>query len=375
MATTTTYIELVNEVLSACGAPELSDGNWANAVGHQRKVKRIIARQFNAMMNRMPDEHWQARTALKVFGLYEGAGGDSAENVGITVIGAGINPDTVTFGGTTDIAGFTNGWRALGAVNGNDAQDCMIQMKTVDQVSGGVTKSWDHSQWYRVRNLDSATQISIAEEHLAADKAVSPVGASPNMIAFKMAQFRVSLPSDFRDFQDVTKPFGTEYPVDLQPMGLNEMNQRIQAGGPTITDRYPRYFHIGYDQSLKDSTVKLGPFLHLYPFPYEPLHLQLDYQRYPTQIDYASGASSLTIDMPEDAVNDLYYGSVTKAKLEIQNDPQGAQIYNEFRRDEIKARKEKAITKSAQATIAPDMSSYRRVRPRHGHERRIWVDE
>lgn len=362
MASTTTYMQVVNEVLGSVGEGELSSSTFLSAKGKQRQAKRIVKRCLEDLVNNVPDEHWQKHEEILLYQPFDGGDGDTT---GIDTIAndtmstTGITDLTTTIGGGSEI------WGAAGATT---CQDCLIQVNS----SASNLNPMDHAQWYRIKAL-AATTITTASDNLAALQNAS-LGAGLDPFIFTVVRFRVPLPSDFRDFVDADRPFGHQ--VDLQLTDQNGILRKIQAGQTSYTSEDPRYYAIGHDDDLV-AGGSLGPFLYYWPFPVRDRYYRLHYQRQITQLDFESDTYDTTIDLPEDMISQLLYKSITMAKIDLANRPDEAGIYDRMASRKEQDAKEKTMTAAGHQQIRPDTDSYRSWfrRSRRGYGIQLLVDE
>lgn len=358
-----TFLDVVNECLDEIGEPILNAANFAAAVNRQRKMKKIVVRSYKDLQGSAPDEHTQATAQIKLYPPKTLPGGD---DVGIELINV-VDPSVVDFGGLANL-GSAAGYRALGAVGATTCQNVWMQIHTT--ASNGP---WNHAQWYRLRAFGAGTQLTLGVEHLAADAAVGTIfGTPPARITCTFAQYRVPLPADFREPQDLDHPFGSS--VDVRPIDVNGLVRKVTEASEIITAEHPRWYAIGYDKNLADGT-RLGPFLFFFPFPTDERYYRLLYQRMLGTLTEAS-AYNTNLDLPDDLVGELIYRSVMRAKVAISKEPEEAGIYGQLAAMQKKQILERPQTAVASSPIQPDMSTRRFYRQgRHGTGPRLFVDE
>lgn len=357
-----TFLNVVNEVLDSIGEPILTSTNFANAVQKQARVKRLVCRVYKSLQIHLPDEHLHATEDILLNAPKNFPGGDG---IGIEQLSIG-GGSVIQLGGVTNINLAPEGYRAFGAVGNAQNANVVIQIDTNDD-HGAI----DHSQWYRIDRLGSATVIILTSEHLLGQVSATGIvnALTPNRLSFRLAAFRVSLPSDFQDVVDVDRPFGSN--VNVQPMDVNELTARIYASGGAYTSQHPTNYAVAWDTDPTGGT-RIGPFLWFYPFPASDRYYRLQYKRHLTSITEAS-AHDVVFDLPLEMIPSLIYTSVTRAKVDIANQAEGAGVYDKLAERQTKDLKDREITKVATATLEPDMGAYR-GHYRKGRGRQIWIE-
>lgn len=343
-----TYMNVVNQVLDSVGEPLLTQASFAGAAQKQARVKRLVATVYGSQQINLPDEHLRSTGDLLLHAPKDFPGG---EDVGITALAAGP-PSVVTVAGLANLELPPLGYKALGTVNTASNANVCMKLNTNDDM-GDV----DHEQWYRIRRELSGTTVQLTTDHLLVSLAgVGLSGySSPNRIGFTLAHFRVGLPSDFQDFLDIDHPFGPG--IDMEVMDTNELSARIYAAGGDYTARHPRYYSITWDTDPEDGS-RIGPFLEFFPFPTESRLYRIRYIRKLVAVTEAS-AYDASIDMPDEMIAALLYECITRAKIDVANQPEGAALYDRLAQRQKKNLEEREMSKAGTPTITPDMGSYR----------------
>jgi len=365
MPSITQYGQIVNSVLSALGIAELTSGTFLAAVRDQRRVKRIVAEEFESLENALPDEHLNASTDLTVLPTLIRALTNDEEPEAASRVNF-VADESVTFsqvGPSLDGPFLTPAWLTEYAPETPEVHDCWFRLHGEDQ-------------WYRIQSTGGDNGMVLQEKHAIYRN--GRVGSFPDGRGYDIVKLRYTLPPDFRDFRDVSKIFEG---IDLVPSGPNEIMKRMSQD-LSINWQESGYYAIDYDVEPQVAGAPAiaqitGPKILLWPIPAERRVYRLLYQRRAIALNPDTSAFATLLDLPQDRIEELKYRCKMLAEVEIERNPEAAGVYGQLMSQKRKDTMERTLTASDKSQIRPDESAYRGFyhRSRRGLRGRIIFTE
>lgn len=332
MPSTTTYLEMVNKVLRACGTPSCSAADFASPAGANnareiRQAKEIVAEVYAELQNDRPDSWWHRVTEIKILKPF---------NEGGVIEIPSADPTTVDFAfdGALDFDDVP--WIGAGAALPTPGTFLHIQ---------------GERQYYRVSLKQSATRLKLVTgniDHVGYNDPLRPIG-------YTLFKRTYDLPADFGDILNVYNEYvGT----DVRPMGSERMVENMVAAGVLETSAGSGGF--GSDPELYAIHRPDGggaPVLLIHPVPSEDRVLTVRYRKRATIPTLAAD----TFELDQDHTTWLLNMCKARAALEISRNPDEYAIY---------MREAKMGQQLAQQKSMESGGDFQRIRPTVGEDYR-----